>query len=398
MQWSLPQIRCYHVCRFICNHHLKASLLLEKGLCSYFVKTVMFWISEEESDHFWHDSSLKDLVAHFWRVMKGMLIDRNLPNYFISSNNMISTFRDKHISELLLLLNTTVTEYLANWETSLNLYINSKIGQDKQFTKSVDYSAQCKNYIYKIVSFCMQIYCATQHNHKSLMRVIASLPKFDDPLIVKYVEVSMNECLAHYMMNDAFEPKHYNQRISLLQDAALLLVNTPLYPDELISDRGMSRLVLLGFMQYIHGDHEQALPILKEALKLQVSLGKSWENSQYPIMLAGSKRRAFNRPSPPVYLDNDILGLVFLFDNSPEYVSLDSSALCLYLLFRISRDMVFMKLLQVIESPFPLLETTERLKKIVSISDKKHLFKFKDSKSFDKCASVLIRDLPKTYQ
>ena len=57
--------------------------------------------------------------------------------------------------------------------------------------------------------------------------------------------------------------------------------------------------------------------------------------------------------------------------------------------------MAYLKLLQAIESPFPMLETTERLKEIVPISDKKHLFKFKDNKLFDKCASALIRDLPK---
>ena len=57
-------------------------------LCTYHLKTLMFWACEERSE-FWDERQMKSPIRALLDRLMLWMIERRCPNYFISSNNMM---------------------------------------------------------------------------------------------------------------------------------------------------------------------------------------------------------------------------------------------------------------------------------------------------------------------
>ena len=97
--WTTRQLRCYFLCKELVKEFLNG-VQLEKGICSYFIKTAIFWITEHEPLEFWQQPYLQ-CTEHILETLMGYLAKKSCPNYFIPENLMMSTFTDAQCRPLM---------------------------------------------------------------------------------------------------------------------------------------------------------------------------------------------------------------------------------------------------------------------------------------------------------
>ena len=56
--WTHSQIVCYALLNFLLKEIIKKNENVDKLFCSYFLKTVIFWLSEELEENFWTPNNL----------------------------------------------------------------------------------------------------------------------------------------------------------------------------------------------------------------------------------------------------------------------------------------------------------------------------------------------------
>ena len=91
-KWSTKQARCYYLCKNVCDNFMKPDDNSQKGLCSYFIKTVMFWMCEQKPQNFWEEKDLVECAQEIWVIIAEMVRNNVLPHYFIPDNNLINLF------------------------------------------------------------------------------------------------------------------------------------------------------------------------------------------------------------------------------------------------------------------------------------------------------------------
>lgn len=87
--FSHTQLLCYALMKLLLKEVIDLRQDCKDLLCSYFMKTVVFWVSEEFPVHVWKP---ENIISCFQQVLKRLIFFMNfeiLPNYFISKNNLI---------------------------------------------------------------------------------------------------------------------------------------------------------------------------------------------------------------------------------------------------------------------------------------------------------------------
>jgi len=103
-QWNEKQIKCYYICKELFSNHFKPTSESEKGLCSYFAKSVIFWMVEDNPSRFWQDSSTYNIMIKILDTIDIFLTERSCENYFVPNNLMMETFTEEQTDLLLLKL------------------------------------------------------------------------------------------------------------------------------------------------------------------------------------------------------------------------------------------------------------------------------------------------------
>ncbi|XP_061179450.1 uncharacterized protein LOC133188077 [Saccostrea echinata] len=83
--WSKTQLNCYYLLKQLKMIHLANPDCLK----SYYIKTVLFWMSEALPVTYWCPENLLKLFAKTLLILKWFLFQHWLPNYFIPENNII---------------------------------------------------------------------------------------------------------------------------------------------------------------------------------------------------------------------------------------------------------------------------------------------------------------------
>ena len=77
------------------------------GICTYHLKTQMFWACEEKPAEFWEDCNLLTCICELLKEMQQRFTARNFPNYFLPDCNIVDgIFIEDNFSEALRMLNT----------------------------------------------------------------------------------------------------------------------------------------------------------------------------------------------------------------------------------------------------------------------------------------------------
>ena len=85
----------YFLCKEFFNKFLSTGQDLERGLCSYFAKTIILWMDERYSKEFWKENSTLGIVGQFVDDLKLNIRDKSCPNYFVPNNLMMGTYTDQ---------------------------------------------------------------------------------------------------------------------------------------------------------------------------------------------------------------------------------------------------------------------------------------------------------------
>src|SRR6218665_1517130 len=106
--WSDSQMYVYHVLRMIKSEFVKyAADETKTAICTYHLKTQMFWACEERPAEFWEDNNLMTSICILLTEIEKHLIDRRLPNYFLPECNIVEgVLIENNFSEALRMLNT----------------------------------------------------------------------------------------------------------------------------------------------------------------------------------------------------------------------------------------------------------------------------------------------------
>ncbi|VDI11292.1 Hypothetical predicted protein [Mytilus galloprovincialis] len=81
--FNYVQVLCYKVFKY-----LKKDLISESGLCSYFIKTAIFWLSEELGNNFWIPENFLQCLHEIQRRLTYWFVYGYCPHYFIVENNL----------------------------------------------------------------------------------------------------------------------------------------------------------------------------------------------------------------------------------------------------------------------------------------------------------------------
>ena len=87
--WNHSQIICYALLKLLLKEVIKKNEKTDKLFCSYFLKTVIFWLSEELEQNVWTPHNLLNCVMLCLKRLIYWITCRYLPNYFIPKHNMI---------------------------------------------------------------------------------------------------------------------------------------------------------------------------------------------------------------------------------------------------------------------------------------------------------------------
>ena len=87
--WNHSQIICYTLLKLLLKEVIKKNENVDKLFCSYFLKTVIFWLSEELEQNVWTPHNLLYCFMLCLKRLIYWITCRYLPNYFIPQYNMI---------------------------------------------------------------------------------------------------------------------------------------------------------------------------------------------------------------------------------------------------------------------------------------------------------------------
>src|SRR6218665_113041 len=94
--WTHVQKYIYHLLRII-----KADIVSKCGgknktfISNYYVKTLLLWACEEKPSEFWEERNIVTSVRELLLNLIENLIERNLPHYFVSENNIMDNLSHK---------------------------------------------------------------------------------------------------------------------------------------------------------------------------------------------------------------------------------------------------------------------------------------------------------------
>ena len=85
------QIQCYAVLKIILKEFIKTKCSPQNQvLCSYFIKTFLFWKFETTETNFWRDDNFRECIMYSIIEFANCLQDGVLPHYFIPDFNLLS--------------------------------------------------------------------------------------------------------------------------------------------------------------------------------------------------------------------------------------------------------------------------------------------------------------------
>ena len=87
--WNHSQMTCYALLKLLLKEVIKKNENVDKLFCSYFLKTVIFWLSEELEQNVWTPHNLLYCFMLCLKRLIYWITCRYLPNYFIPQHNMI---------------------------------------------------------------------------------------------------------------------------------------------------------------------------------------------------------------------------------------------------------------------------------------------------------------------
>ena len=293
--WNKKQIDIYFLCKELFNKFFSTDHNLEKGLCSYFAKTLIYWMNEQSSIDFWTNNSIISILGQFFDLLRAYIANKSCPNYFIPNNLMMSTYTDKQINSLLTRLddvcqdifyyiiccdifNFADNELLASLYKTITLagnqsdvteiltsmYLSDFINRcNKEFLqlggiKRVNRYKFIHYYYHNFMRFCLGRFLVgvPLHLKQELLKVTKRIDElYYSSYLMECANMYINRCLAIIAFSALFH-EQTQMRNKLMKDSEKLFLLSMDVPGEL-SDGGISGGVYLGLFYYLTDQREK---------------------------------------------------------------------------------------------------------------------------------------------
>ena len=375
--WNEKQMEIYFVCKQLFKRYFNACTNLEKGLCSYFAKTIIYWMSEQSTMEFWIDNSTITILRQFFDLLRAYISQKSCPNYFIPNNLMMSTYTDKQINSLLSKLDDVCQDIFysilccdlfsfADNELFASLYkVISLLGDQSKINEILsriyhaDFVNECNKqylilggikrvhhyrfmhyYFLEFMRFCLGKFTVgvALHSSQEFSNVRTRLNRLiQDSYLVQCAIMYINRCLAIISFSALFHLKEEDvqKKKKLLENTEKLFVVSMDVPGEL-SDGAVNGGVYLGLFYYLTDQRDKSQQILADTVKSALQHFRFWRCISLPILLMNEKTRLLKCPS--FLLNENILRDLFEKWHLHGGVRLDPLFLCSYLLHRITND------------------------------------------------------------
>ena len=106
------QLHTYNMSKLLLSHLTKEHKVVDEVLCTYYIKTVLFFAIEEERECVWQESTLLDCIHLVISRLCNCLINHSLPNFFVPENNMIQHLPLQSCSKVADLIHTRILSEL----------------------------------------------------------------------------------------------------------------------------------------------------------------------------------------------------------------------------------------------------------------------------------------------
>ena len=285
--WNETQFYCYYLLKNFKMIHLRNSNVLS----SYFIKTVIFWMTDVVPKEWWNPSRLIETFYKALFVLQSMYRTHCLPNYFIPQNNMIG-HKER---EDCLALATTIHSYLSSGhmkeivaellcEEDLEIahhvvnhvprYIPSRscrklctvVRQYCQSTASFS-EVLLANEASILSSLTVMMTLWNRAQCKAMEVVLTKLPELVSPDIVNVFHTMITRQVADFY--HSLSTRNSKTRAERLYKESLSLV----YPCG-FDDQGLSGAIQLALFYYLEGNSRQALTGLRDVIPLIVKAVK----------------------------------------------------------------------------------------------------------------------------
>ena len=95
-RYLVQSLDCNQLMSFVFAREVLSSIKVKDDkICSFYVKTVFFWLCEENPANYWKESTIVQTAVDVIKRLAKCLKDHCLPNYFVRNNNMIDHLSEK---------------------------------------------------------------------------------------------------------------------------------------------------------------------------------------------------------------------------------------------------------------------------------------------------------------
>ena len=341
-RWNEKQIKCYYLCKELFSNHFKPEHDSEKGLCSYFAKSVIFWITEEKPSEFWMEYSTFDIQKEILKTIKIYLNEKSCKNYFIPKNLMMKTFTEEQTNALLQKLvgveEDTIPYILTcdmfkrlspNIELLCSIYqVVKRMGDDSKkesilqsvhdemlisFDKRIALNGtyiSCKRDLYQritvslLTKFMILVLRGNwAYQHDPIPTLLKLFSTFQEEYKSKYTSIELNmfkncieRCLALHMLSLSCILDSQGEsevRDKTLASVEALLISSSIFP-AYMNDLNTSSKVYLGMLYYLIDKQDAALKVLHESvLSAGILIADNFGSLiAMPIVIAGDGMNA----------------------------------------------------------------------------------------------------------
>lgn len=269
--FNYVQLMCYALLKIYLKEIVNSKKTLSKLLCSYYMKTLLFWILEETDGSKW---TPENLIHCFLACVKRLcywITINYIPNYFIPTHNMIDgKLSNEARNEMIRMLNGVLSD--TGWENIF--YANSLDGFRARLSfNQVNCYNSFDKAIFPLYMTLEMKYFDFEHKYKHVIhRIVSNLPK-----TVKNICALQFLCFNYFSLSNVKfcngdlkcrRSKHGHNKCTYITYRlilAKLIINT-------YSDAASGWLLLAAFF-YNHREHFKMFPLL-DLVTAQLSIDR----------------------------------------------------------------------------------------------------------------------------
>ena len=372
-RWSTKQLKCYFLLKELVKNYFGSSEdNFEKGLCSYYMKTLMFWAIEEYDEQFWEQNLTFFCIKRLLDKLKDFVVEQKCPNYFIPENLMVSSYTSDQIESISNRIDQVQTDLyafilrthnfaqlseqfdlvLSLWETLNPLGNEEMLEEIMNFVTYVSLKNDIENRVSKehalIKTLCVQFrrfftFCLSNYWNKDCDTVailhdveqyLFKLTKINSSVLISDFYVCLQRSIALYTLERAYKTSDHITQLEMLGEVENIFMRTTQIPGY-TKDQNLTGFAYLGLLYYVVGSKQKSKQFLQGALLAGSSNPSSYMLTLPVILPCGG-------PDGLRFLRNDQI-LTELLEKVKKPCEFDPFLFASYLLYQLSGDEAILK-------------------------------------------------------